>query len=196
LVTAVNNRDTPALFNWMMESFSYQGISNSVAEAYLRKHGTVTWRELESLLADAPTCPRLTNYWNFFNCRYDKTSCSCSEPEHRDCCPVPTHPLRNGRLNQTAYSLYFFIRDIARGDLPRWVDEQLVRVDSSDPRWGHSLQEALVVPMRQIFGVSDKVLTMTLSEILLSAPRSRPKWFDAGSQMLAVVITSFIGQEF
>jgi hypothetical protein len=186
LVTAVKNRDTPALFNWMMESFSYQGISNSVAEAYLRKHGTVTWREITSLLAGSPTCPRLTNYWNFFNCRYDKTSSSCSEPEHRDHCPVPTHPLRNGRLNQTAYSLYFFIRDIARGDLPRWIDEQLARIDSSDPRWGHSSQEALVIPMRQIFGIADKVLTMTLSEILMSAPRSWPKWFDAGSQMLAV----------
>ena len=186
LATAVVRRDTPALFDWMMESFSYQGISNTVAETYLRKHGSVTWRQIEASLAETPPCPRLTNYWTYDKCGYDKTSSCCSEPEHRDFCPVPTHSLRNGRLNQSAYSLYFFVRDIARRNLPIWIDDQLSGVDVSDQRSGQLLQEALVVPMRQIFGVSDKVLTMTLSEILMSAPKSWPRWFEAGSQMIAV----------
>jgi hypothetical protein len=186
LATSVANGDTPALFDWMMESFSYQGVSNSVAEAYLRSHGSATWRQIESLLARAPSCPRLTSYWTYDNCRYGKTSGCCSEPEHRDHCPVPTHSLRNGRLNQTAYSLYLFVRDIARCDLPRWIDGQLSGVDLSHPHPDHLLQEALVGPMRHIFGVSDKVLTMTLSEVLMAAPQSRAKWFRTGSQMIAV----------
>jgi hypothetical protein len=33
--------------------------------------------------------------------------------------------LRNGRLNQTAYCLYLFIRDIADGDLIGWIDQRL-----------------------------------------------------------------------
>ena len=37
-------------------------------------------------------------------------------------CPLPSHDLRNGRLNQTAYSLFLFIRDIADGDLIGWID--------------------------------------------------------------------------
>jgi len=38
---------------------------------------------------------------------------------------LPKHNLRNGRLNQTAYSLFLFIRDIADGDLVGWIDGQL-----------------------------------------------------------------------
>jgi hypothetical protein len=186
LATAVVRRDTPALFDWMMESFSFQGISNTVAESYLRQHGSVTWRQIEASLAETPPCPRLTNYWTYDKCGYDKTSSCCSEPEHRDFCPVPTYSLRNGRLNQSAYSLYFFIRDIARRDLPRWIDDQLASANMAGPRSGQLLQEALVTPMRSVFGVSDKVLTMTLSEILMSAPKSWPVWFKAGSQMIAV----------
>jgi hypothetical protein len=33
--------------------------------------------------------------------------------------------LRNGRLNQTAYSLFLFVRDVANGDLVQWIDDQL-----------------------------------------------------------------------
>ena len=69
--------------------------------------------------------PLLKNYWAYDKCGYDKTSRTCSEPDRRDDCTVPTHRLRNGRLNQTAYSLYFFIRDIARCDLPGWIDNLL-----------------------------------------------------------------------
>jgi hypothetical protein len=182
----VARRDTPALYSWMMESFSYQGISNSVAESYLHQHGSVTWQEVQSHLATRPACPLLANYWTYDGCRYDKTSQTCSTPDHRDECPVPTHRLRNGRLNQTAYSLYFFVRDIARGDLFRWIDTQLDKIKDVGPETGFIRQEALVVPMRSIFGVSDKVITMTLSEILMSAPQASAKWFEAGSQMIAV----------
>jgi hypothetical protein len=45
---------------------------------------------------------------------------------------------------------------------------------------------ALVGPMRHIYGVSDRVLTMTLSEVLMAAPSSRPNWFETGNQMIAV----------
>jgi hypothetical protein len=60
-----------------------------------------------------PTCPKLKTYWQFNGCRYDKISRTCAEPDHIEACPLPSHDLRNGRLNQTAYSLYLFIRDLA-----------------------------------------------------------------------------------
>jgi hypothetical protein len=182
----VAEQNTPALYDWILESFNFQGISNGVAEAYLRKHGSVTWRQVEASLAQGASCPRLANYWTYDKCAYDKTGGCCSEPEHRGDCPVPAHPLRNGRLNQSAYSLYFFIRDVARRDLVRWIDDQLSNEGTTTPNSGRSLQEALVIPMRQIFGVSDKVLTMTLSEVLMSAPRSWPMWFETGSHMIAI----------
>jgi hypothetical protein len=170
----------------MMDSFSYQGISNGVAERYLQRHGNATWKQIDRLLARRPPCPLLTNYWTYENCRYDKTSRCCSEPEHLGGCPVPTHRLRNGRLNQTAYSLYFFIRDIARGDLPGWIDSQLSAVSQTAPNRHQLMQEALVRPMRHIYGVSDKVVTMTLSSVLIAAPDVRPNWFEAGSQMIVI----------
>jgi hypothetical protein len=43
--------------------------------------------------------------------------------------PLPTHRLRNGRLNQMAYSPYLFIRDVADGDLISWIDRRLAQAD-------------------------------------------------------------------
>ena len=36
-----------------------------------------------------------------------------------------------GRLNQTAYGLFLFIRDLAGGDLVAWIDRQLATADDS-----------------------------------------------------------------
>ena len=40
-------------------------------------------------------------------------------------CPLPAHEFRNGNLNQLAYSLFLFIRDVAAGDLVDWIDRRL-----------------------------------------------------------------------
>jgi hypothetical protein len=49
---------------------------------------------------------------------------------------VPAYNLRNGRLNQTAYALYLFIRDIAGCDLVAWIDAQL-RKEAEDSHVYH-----------------------------------------------------------
>ena len=125
LRTAIKKRDTPALFDWLMAGLSYQGVSDRVASGYMDQHGRVSWHKIKSSLANNPSCPKLQSYWNFHGCGYHKTSRTCSEPDHIDHCPLPTHDLRNGRLNQTAYSLYLFIRDIAGNDLVDWIQGQL-----------------------------------------------------------------------
>ena len=125
-----------------MSALSYQGISDRVAYEYMERHGQATWsRHRKASWLDAVTCPKLQSYWHFHDCRYDKTSRTCAEPCHIDQCPLPTHHLRNGRLNQTAYSLYLFIRDIADGDLVGWIDSQLKerrRSDRRRPPWPHA----------------------------------------------------------
>ena len=170
----------------MMDSFSYQGVSNQVAAGYLERHGNATWHQITDALARQPPCPRLQSYWTYDNCRYDKTGHHCTEPEHIGTCAVPLHRLRNGRLNQTAYSLYLFVRDVAHLDLAGWIQGRLAGIAPQKDGRGQRLQDALVGPMRHIFGVSDKVLTMTLSELLMAAPQARPVWFEAGSQMIAI----------
>jgi hypothetical protein len=48
------------------------------------------------------------------------------------------------------------------------------------------MRAALVDPLREVYGVSDKVLTMALSQLLLGAARSRRHWREVGGTMIAV----------
>src|ERR1039458_10773087 len=42
LGSAIERLDTPALFNWLVDALSYQGISDRAAFAYIQKHGSGT----------------------------------------------------------------------------------------------------------------------------------------------------------
>jgi hypothetical protein len=167
-----------------MAGLSYQGVSDRVASGYMDQHGRVSWDDIDRGLANKPTCPKLQSYWNFHGCHYHKTSRTCSEPDHIDHCPLPTHDLRNGRLNQTAYSLFLFIRDIADDDLVRWIQGQLAcRADNCDIS---QARNALLDPLRHIYGVSDKVLSMALSTLLVAAPKTMAHWAEVGYGMIAI----------
>jgi hypothetical protein len=187
LGSAIERHDTPALFDWLVRALSFQGISDRVASGYMRKHGSVTWGEIEYRLSKRPHCPKLKSYWNFHACGYRKTTRTCSHPEHFSRCPLPKHRLRNGRLNQTAYSLYFFLRDIADSDLVNWIDAQLSRAGHTNERkWIVAMRESLLYPLRHIYGVADKVLSMALSDILLAAQDARDHWHLTGGSMIAI----------
>ena len=100
---------------------------------------------------------------------------------------MPTHRLRNGHLNQIAYSLFLFIRDIAGSDLIAWIDDRLNQVTDetvADPL--EQARNALIEPLRNVYGVSDKVLAMGLSGILIGAAAVRPKWLEVGVHLIAV----------
>jgi hypothetical protein len=127
---AIRHRDTAVVFDWLMAALSYQGISDQVAYEYMERHGRATWRDIEQKLDQGVSCPKLKSYWHFHGCRYEKASRTCAEPEHIGGCPLPSHDLRNGHLNQAAYSLFLFIRDIADGDLIGWIDAQLQAANS------------------------------------------------------------------
>ena len=45
---------------------------------------------------------------------------------------------------------------------------------------------ALIEPMREIYGVSDKVLAMALSSLLLGAPKKMILWIEVGGTMIAI----------
>jgi hypothetical protein len=65
-------------------------------------------------------------------------------------------------------SLFLFVRDIAGGDLIGWIDSQLeATTGSSDADLEAARQEALVGPLREVFGVADKVLTNALITVWL-----------------------------
>src|ERR1700732_3068843 len=179
--TAIRSRDTGPVFDWLMAALSYQGISDQVAYDYMEKHGRVAWRQIKQALDRGASCPKLKSYWQFHDCRYDKISRTCAEPDHIRRCPLPNHDLRNGRLNQTAYCLFLFIRDIADGDFVGWIDRQLKKADGPrSPDRLARMRGSLIDPLRQVYGVSDKVLTMALSFLLLRASRKKGGWGGGG----------------
>jgi hypothetical protein len=184
---AVAQGRTPPIFDWLLTTFSFQGISDRVAREYMERHGIASWAAMESSLRTSTSCRKLDSYWDYEGCRYDKGSLTCSEPDHIDRCPVPRPRLRNGRLNQTAYSLFLFVRDLAGGDLIGWIDSQLAAATGSSNAEREAVrQEALLGPLRNVYGVSDKVLTMALSGLLIGARDHRSVWFETGKAMIAI----------
>src|SRR4051794_30628953 len=65
VVAAVRCHDTPAIFDWLLDAVSYQGVSDSIAYRYMEQHGRVGWHHIADVLAQAPSCPKLTCYWTF-----------------------------------------------------------------------------------------------------------------------------------
>ena len=153
----------------------------------MEQHGNVAWDVIAGGLTRAPICPKLRSYWHFHECRYNKSRYTCAEPDHLPRCPLPNHWLRNGRLNQTAYSLHLFIRDVAGGDLVGWVDHRLQRAaHRRGPDRLAGMRRAVIDPLKEIYGVSDKVLMVALSDLFLGASGYRPRWRQVGSAMIAV----------
>src|SRR4051812_40838632 len=82
LRVAVMQRDTPAIFDWLVRLISFQGISDTIAAGYDAQHGGVTFREVDVALGRGPTCPRLRSYWHFEGCGYRKGADTCGERRH------------------------------------------------------------------------------------------------------------------
>jgi hypothetical protein len=187
---AVAQRHTPEIFNWIVDVVAFQGVSDAVARGYIQQHGNVTWSAIADGLETSPSCPLLLTYWHFDGCRYTKHNNSCSESAHIKTCSLPRHILRNGRLNQIAYSLFFFVRDVAQSDLVGWIDDRLSFAPSGAVSNGEELaaerQERLIGPLRDIYGVSDKILCMMLSELLIGSSQSHPHWFEIGKGMITI----------
>jgi hypothetical protein len=95
--------------------------------------------------------------------------------------------LRNGSLNRTAFGLSLFIRDVCRGNFVQWLDERLAAADQPrSHRRGQLLAESIIGPLRQVHGISDKALNMTISMLLLGGDTTRERWVCAGTNMIAV----------
>ena len=48
------------------------------------------------------------------------------------------------------------------------------------------MRDAVIAPLREVHGVSDKVLTMALSSLLLGAPNKLRLWPEVGASMIAI----------
>ena len=131
----------------------------------------MTWAEIEAQLKSLATNPggdKLQGYWAFTGCQYHKGFQTCAEPNQFGDCPLPRHPLRNGRLNQTAYSLFLFIRDIAGGDIVTWIERaeeigvEALAITDYCSTWGHAVfaHEFKGSPVKLLCGVQLPVVSI------------------------------------
>jgi hypothetical protein len=86
----MRNRETAAVFDWLIAALSYQGIADQIAYDYMEQHGYVRWDDITAKLARGAPCPKLKSYWHFHGCQYNKLSRACAEPDHISRCPLPT----------------------------------------------------------------------------------------------------------
>jgi hypothetical protein len=149
ILNAVALRDGAPIFRWLIGAAMYQGIADRSAESYLRKHGLIRFTDIEAALAREPSCPKLRSYWAFEGCGYRKSAKTCSEPKHLRCCPLPLLLMRKGALNQTAYGLFFFIRDVTGGDIVGWIDYRLAAADQPGaPDRAARMRAAVLEPLQ------------------------------------------------
>lgn len=187
VLAAIRKHDTAALFEWFLATISYQGISDRAAEGFMHQHGRVRWADIAAGLARSHSCPKLRSYWGFNGCGYAKAAGTCGEPDHIAFCPLPTHRLRNGRLNQAAYSIFMFMRDVADGDLVGWIDGQLASASVHNaPGRVMRMRDSLIEPLSQIHGVSQKTLALALSTLLIGGSARKPFWLEVGGSMIAI----------
>ena len=180
VLRAVRRRDSAKLFDWLLAAVSYQGISDYVAGRYMDKNGTTSYFDVQQALVTLGSCEKLAEFTTFVDCGYQKTKRSCMNKLELACCPVPLFPLRNGRLNQTAVSLFLFVRDVAQGDLVQWIDTNACITSA---RWAAA---RLSAGLGAVFGISDKVAALGLSGLLLACSSFRPRWGAVGAQMVVV----------
>jgi hypothetical protein len=185
ILAALDHHDSAALFDWMVRRFSFQGVSDVVAHEFMERHGSITWGQVQASLKNEPACPKLHGYWAFGQCGYNKGSQTCNKRNLFRHCPLPAYPLRNGRLNQLAYSLYFFIRDVAGGDFAGWL-EWVIETSSAGGNGPDLARHALLDALRPLYGVSDKMLTMVFSDLLIAGAHAHPRWLDIGAGMIVV----------
>jgi len=107
IAEAVRRHDNAAIFDWFAGALNFQGVADAIATAYLEQHGSVTFSEVKHGLAAHGRCPKLQSYWQFAGCGYRKTLQTCSEPFLFNDCALPRHTMRNGSLNQAAYTCFF-----------------------------------------------------------------------------------------
>jgi hypothetical protein len=80
-----------------------------------------------------------------------------------------------------------FLRDVADGDLVTWIDRQLETASADKaPDQFAAMREAIIEPLRSIYGVSHKVVVMALAALLIGAGRQKPLWFEVGTGLVVI----------
>ncbi len=72
---------------------------------------------------------------------------------------------------------------MAGGDIVSWIDQQLKNDGATNLA---AARAALIDPLRNVYGISDKVIAMALAALLMGAGADRPRWFEVGASFIVV----------
>jgi hypothetical protein len=188
-----NEQKAQNLFSPVMTYFSHQAIRDNNVSKYIETHGEISYKQISnSMMQDqngwSDKCNKLTHFNAFTGCGYSKSKNTCNNIELMKKCPVPMHNLRNGNLNQKAYSLYLFIRDVCSNDIIAFIDSIADKHLFSYPYTSTDViatRDELVFEFAKIYGVGNKLASMTLSNLLM-CDRRRTRWNRIGQAMIAV----------
>lgn len=185
---AVRRHDTGPIFGWLMGLVGLQGISDRAAFGFVARHEPVTWKSVSEALNAGPSCHHLRSHWHFEGCGFRKAARNCAEPLLLLSCPLPSLPLRKGSLNQAAFALALFIRDVCDGDLVNWIDQRLAQADPGleVPDRAARMRTAVLKPLCEVHGVGPKLWSMMLADLLLGGDPDREQWVTTGASMIAI----------
>lgn len=186
-VKEINPRTTEGIFNWLMRQFSYQGISDEIADKFIEEHGNATYRQIVRRMNKLNRkCHKLKDFESFQNCGYKKSKQECDNQKLFSDCPLPKHDLRNGRLNQMAYSLYFFIRDKCGGNIMEYIDNFFMNYELTKQKNIIKAKNDFITELSPISGVSNKLINMAFGDFLIGFDRRKKRWLAVGANMIAV----------
>jgi hypothetical protein len=174
-------RKSIKLYQYLMESFLLSGGGDQSNHGYYAKQNhKPTFNRVRRAVKGAQ-CPKLASFEAFKGCGYRKTAHKCNEPAFLRTCPLPTFDMKRGALNHMAFSLYFFLRDVAGRDFYAYVTEHFGQAGGTIT----DRLETFIKKVTTIANVGPKLAHMALSCLFLT---TYPGWDyrRVGAHMIAV----------
>jgi hypothetical protein len=140
VVTGKPGRRMAKLYKCLVESFIMVGGSDQSNQGYYDRQKTKpTYYGIQKAIKKA-ACPKLASFEAYQDCGYRKMAKTCNNPDLIAACPVPQLNMKRGGLTQMAFSLFFFLRDVCRGDFYRFVKDQFGDGNLSEDQLGERIQ--------------------------------------------------------
>ena len=184
IVTGKPGRRMAKLYKCLVESFIMVGGSDQSNQGYYdRQKVKPTYYGIQKAIRNA-ACPKLASFEAYQDCGYRKMAKTCNNPDLIASCPVPHLDMKRGGLTQMAFSLFFFLRDVCRGDFYRFVKDQFGDGNLPEGELTDRIQ-GFIDQLSRIHNVGPKLVDMVFSHIFFT---QAPGWdYQAiGVRMVAI----------
>jgi hypothetical protein len=168
----------------LVEAFILSGGGDQSNQGYYVKQNHKPTFNRVKRAVKAAQCPKLADFESFKGCGYRKGVKSCNEPAFLKTCPLPGFDMKRGALNLMAFSLYFFLRDVCKGDFYKFTKTHFRDCQPAD-RATAELLDGFIGKVSAIANVGPKLAHMALSCLFLT---TYPGWDyrHVGEKMIAV----------